>query len=499
MPIDVARHEKLAAEVLPRPRLLAGGDWSASSTGGTIEHVNPATGQVQAEIPMAGERDVDSAVVAASAAAPAWRDLPPLERRAVLAELARLVERDRDRLAAILTLEAGLPIAVTETFVRRGADFLAYNASVAETTEGQIIQVDPAHSLDYVLPEPYGVVALIMTWNGGLSALGRKAGAALAAGNTVVIKPSELAPFSTVRFAELAAEAGFPPGVINVVHGDGAAGDRLVRAPSVRKVSFTGGVDAARRIQASAATGPKPVALELGGKSANIIFEDADVEAASISAAAGALYMAGQGCALPTRLLVHSSLHDEVLDRVVRAANAMAVGDPLLPTTVIGPIVSEPQLQRILAMVDDAVTANAGTICIGGGRLDELRPGSFVGPTILDGVDLKSTIAQEEIFGPILCVFSFADDDEAVELANATDYGLLAYVHTRSVDRAHAMARRLDAGSISVNGFQGGASRGSVAAPFGGVKASGFGREGGRAGVEEFLVPKNVFIGLSRG
>jgi aldehyde dehydrogenase (NAD+) len=496
MSIDTGKHEKLAAEVLPKLRLLVDGAWQDRGSGGSTPQVNPSTGRVQGEIPMAGDREIDDAAAAAQAAAGAWRDTTPLDRRILLTELARLVQENKEQLATILTLETGLPSAVTRAFAQRGADFLAYNGSVAETTEGDVIQVDPMHGLHYVLPEPYGVVALIMTWNGGLSALGRKAGAALAAGNTVVIKPSELAPFSAVRFAELALQAGFPPGVINVVHGHGAAGDRLVRSRDVRKVSFTGGISAARRIQASASAAPKPVALELGGKSANIIFPDADVERATTMAATGALYMSGQGCALPTRLLVHSSIHDEVLERVVALAERMAIGDPLLPATLMGPIVSEGHLGRILAMVGRAIDGNAGEICTGGSRHEALRPGAFMQATVLSHVDPNSEIAQQEVFGPVLTVFSFEDDDEAVTMANSTEYGLAASLHTRSLARAHTVSRRLEAGSVAVNGGGGPGSRGGVAMPFGGVKASGYGREGGRAGVQEFISPKSISIGL---
>jgi acyl-CoA reductase-like NAD-dependent aldehyde dehydrogenase len=494
--IDSALHEKLAAQLLPRPRMLVDGQWSEGSAGGSLAHVNPATAQPQADVPLAGEREVDDAVAAAQAAAADWRDMPPFERGALLERLGRLIEQDTERLGTILALETGLPIAVTNVFARRGADYMSYNGSVAATTQGSVVQVDPAHGLDYVQPEPYGVVALIMTWNGGLSALARKAGAALAAANTVVIKPSELAPFSSVRFAELAIEAGFPPGVINVVHGDAVAGDRLVRTDAVRKVSFTGGVGAARRIQAAAAAAPKPVAMELGGKSANIVFGDADVAKAAQAAAVGALYMSGQGCALPTRLLIHQSIYDDVLERVLAAARLLAIGDPLAATTVLGPIVTERQLQRILSMADRARDAAAGELRMGGGRLAELGPGWFMEPTVFAAVDPQAEIAQEEVFGPLLTVFSFSDDDEAVALANSTAYGLAAYVHTCSLERAHRITRRLECGSVTVNSSVGTRRRGAVATPFGGVKASGFGREGGRAGVEEFLSSKTVSIGI---
>jgi aldehyde dehydrogenase (NAD+) len=409
--------------------------------------------------------------------------------------LARLVEENSDQLAAIMTLETGLPLSFTKAAAFGGADSLQYNASVAATMEGQLIQGNPAQSFNYVLPEPYGVVALINTWNGGASALGRKAGAALAAGNTIVIKPSELAPFSTVRWAELGLEAGFPPGVINIVHGEGAVGDRIVRARDVRKVSFTGGVATARRIQASAAEGPKPVVFELGGKSANIIFADADIDAAA-SSAAGAFFMSGQGCVLPTRLLVHTDIYEEVLDRVRNAAAKIAVGDPLDPGTAMGPIVSERDLGRLVASVEHAVEGKDAELTFGGKRLDGLRPGFFMQPTILERVDPQSQVATEELFGPVLSAFSFDEDDEAVHLANDTEYGLAAYVQTRSLQRAHEMARRLESGTISINGFRGNSNRGGGGQPFGGVKNSGFGREGGKAGVEEFIATKSVSIGL---
>jgi aldehyde dehydrogenase (NAD+) len=497
MAVDVERHEARAAALLPEARLLIGDSWTNRGGGGSLEHVNPSTARVQAEIPLAGVDDVDAAVAAAEAAAPGWRDTTPLRRRELLAALAERIRRSADDFSTLLTLETGLPRGIAGSFTERGTDFLDYNASLAETTEGQLIPVNPVGGLDYVVPEPYGVVALIMTWNGGLSALGRKAGAALAAGNTIVVKPSELAPFSAIRFAECALDVGFPPGVVNVVHGDGVAGDHLVRSKAVRKVSFTGGIGAARRIQESAAAAPKPVALELGGKSANIVFADANIEAAARAAATGALFMSGQGCALPTRLLVQSSVHDRVLELVLEHAAAMTTDDPLIPTTVIGPIVSRGHHDRILGMIGRAVDGKAGELRIGGGTVEDLGHGYFLEATVFSDVDPASEIAQEEVFGPVLSVFRFDDDDEAVALANGTDYGLNAFVHTASLDRAHAMARRLEAGSVSVNGFQGASNRGGVAQPFGGIKGSGFGREGGKAGIAEFLTSKNVYIGLA--
>jgi aldehyde dehydrogenase (NAD+) len=496
MAIDLDLHKTRAAEVLPPPRLLIGDRWVERGGGGSREHVNPATGRVQAEVPIAGSEEVGAAVDAAEAAARMWRDTPPIRKRELLAALGERVRRSGDELSTLLTLETGLPIRLAQSLAVRGADFLGYNASLAETLEGQLVASNPIGAIDYVIPEPYGVVALIMTWNGGISGLGRKCGAALAAGNTVVIKASELAPFTAVRFAELALEIGIPPGVINVVHGDATSGELLVRSKAVRKISFTGGIEAARKIQEAAASAPKPVAFELGGKAANIVFSDADIERAARSAAGGAFFMAGQGCALPTRLLAHSSIHDQLLEMVLKVVESLPVGDPLQPSTVVGPIVSEEHCARIATIIERAVEMGSGDLRTGGGRIEDLAPGHFLEPTIFTDVDPGSEIAQKEVFGPVLSVFRFEDDDEAVALANGTDYGLSAFVHTSSLDRAHVVARRLEAGSVSVNGFEGADNRGGVAQPFGGVKSSGFGREGGKAGVEEFLTAKNVYIGL---
>jgi aldehyde dehydrogenase (NAD+) len=496
MSVNVKTHADRAAALLPKSRFLVGDSWKTKGGAGSLQHVNPATSEVQAEIPIADDDDVDAAVEAAGGAAAAWRDTPPIRRRELLVALANRIRQSADDYSTLLTLESGLPLSLARSLTERGSDFLDYYASLAATTEGQLIPVNPTGGLNYVIPEPYGVVALIMTWNGGLSALGRKAGAALAAGNTVVVKPSELAPFSALRFAECALDVGFPPGVVNVVQGDAVSGDHLVRHELVRKVSFTGGIGAARRIQASAAAAPKPVALELGGKSANIVFADANIEAAARAAASGALYMSGQGCALPTRLLIQSAVYDRVLDLVLEAASAMVLGDPLEPKTVMGPIISSGHRDRILGMIDRAVASGAGELRVGGGPAEDLRPGFFVEATVLSDVDPAAEIAQQEVFGPVLSVFRFERDDEAVEIANGTDYGLNASVHTSSLDRAHAMARRLEAGAVSVNGFQGASNRGGVAQPFGGIKGSGFGREGGKAGIAEFLTSKNVYIGL---
>jgi acyl-CoA reductase-like NAD-dependent aldehyde dehydrogenase len=292
-----------------------------------------------------------------------------------------------------------------------------------------------------------------------------------------------------VRFAELALEAGLPPGVLNVVPGGAEAGQALVRDPRIGKISFTGGTATARRIVEAAGT--TPVALELGGKSANIVFPDADLDTAvAVAAFLGAGLLSGQGCALPTRLLVHADVHDELVERVAAQAGALPVGDPLEPGTVVGPLVNRAAQERVLGVIDRAA-ADGGRVVLGGGVPEATDPGGcFVAPTVVADVAPGSELATQEVFGPVLAVLRFEDEEEALAMANDSDFGLAAYLHTRDLSRALRMVERLDAGTVTVNGFP----PMSPSAPFGGFKASGFGKEGGRHGIEEFVRRKNVTI-----
>ena len=298
------------------------------------------------------------------------------------------------------------------------------------------------------MPEPYGVVGAIVPWNGPLMGMGQKCGPALAAGNTVVAKPPEIAPFGAIAFAELALEAGLPPGVVNVVPGGAVAGEALVRHPGVDKVSFTGGTATARLVMAAAAETLTPLALELGGKSANVIFPDADLDAAvQASAFLGCTLLSGQGCALPTRLYVHDDVYDEVVGRLVAQVEAVTVGDPLDRRTLMGPVVTEAACERILGVVARAGAEGAGTLLTGGARLGgDLAGGYFVAPTVFGDVDHGSDLARNEIFGPVLSVLRFADEDEVVAQVNDSDYGLGAYLHTRDVSRALRLAKAFEVG-----------------------------------------------------
>ena len=321
--------------------------------------------------------------------------------------------------------------------------------------------------------------------------MGQKVAPALAAGNAVVVKPPELAPFGALRFAELALEAGLPPGVLNVVPGGAEAGQALVGDPRVGKISFTGGTRTAEAIMATAARHATPSVMELGGKSANIVFADADLDVAvPVAAFLGAALLSGQGCALPTRLFVQAEVYDEVVARVVAQVEALGVGDPLDRRTIVGPVVTEAALERILGVVDRA-RGDGSALLTGGHRLGgPLRDGYFVAPTVFGEVRHGSDLATHEVFGPVLAVLRFDDEDEVVARANDSAFGLAAYVHTTDVSRALRVVERLDVGTVTVNGFP----PMSPSAPFGGVKASGFGREGGRAGIEEYVWRKNVTI-----
>jgi aldehyde dehydrogenase (NAD+) len=393
----------------------------------------------------------------------------------------------------IAALEMGLCSAMSAQ-VDAAFEWTHYYAGWADKIEGIVASgFSPADEFAYTLAEPYGVIGHIITWNAPLLSLSMKVPASLAAGNTVVIKPAEFTPFTALLFVEVAREAGIPDGVINVVQGNGSAGEALVRHPGVGKVSFTGGPSTAKRIMATAAESLKPVLFELGGKSPNLLFDDADLDAAVAYSAAFSMSCVGQGCALPTRLLVEESIYDEVVETVVATVEALPVGDPLDPASYFGPLVSAAARERVVAMIDDARDVSAGKLRTGGSRMD--TAGFFVEPTVFVDVDNSSDLAQHEVFGPVLAVTSFRDEEHAVELANDTAYGLSAYIQSRDVRRVNRLVPRLRAGTIFVN--QGPNPITQPGRPFGGIGMSGFGREGGKAGLDEFLMVKGVGIGRS--
>ena len=472
---------------LLRAGLLIGGTWLEQSSGGLLEHVNPTTGKPQQTFPLAGQTEVDEAVDAARAALRAWRRVAPADRRRALFRLAELIREHGDELITISMLECGIPSTPARAAIT--ADWVEHAAGWSERLYGDVIPTDAA-LFDYTTREPVGIVAVLLTWNAPLNALGLTVAPPLAAGCTVVLKPSELAPFTALRFGTLCLEAGIPPGVVNVLAGDGATGAALVGHTGVDKVSFTGGRGTAQKIAATCAHTLKPALLELGGKSANLVFADADLDRA-LSTTLVFTARTGQGCTCPTRLLVQDSIYDEFVEKAAAAARALRVGDPFAPDTEMGPVISQAACDRILGLVDRAQSDGA-TLVTGGRRLDgELEAGFFVEPTVLADVDNTSELGREEVFGPVLAAMRFDDEDDAVALANDSEYGLAAYVHTRDISRALRLASELEAGSIGING---GTVPGGPFAPFGGTKQSGYGKIGGLAGVLEFTRTKNVQV-----
>jgi acyl-CoA reductase-like NAD-dependent aldehyde dehydrogenase len=480
-------------ELLPDPRPFVGGRRLDPAGGDAVQHIYAATGRATTVVPSGRAAEIDAAVGAAAAARPRWRRVHGRDRRGMLQRAARLLEREADDLATLQTVESGVPLQFARGVPGAAADFLDYYAGWSDKGGGELIDTWPAPALDYALEEPYGIVGVIVPWNTPLVSLAQIAGAALAAGNCVVLKPPELAPFTALRAAELFAEAGLPDGVLNVVPGGPAAGDALVRHPAVGKVHFTGSVDTGRRVLAAAGESLTPVGLELGGKSAHLIFADADPRAAARQALSGLIILSGQGCANGTRVLIEAPLYDEVTELILKRLRRLPVGDPLRADTIVGPVVSQAACARIVGIVERARDAGDGELLTGGERLGgELAEGYFVAPAVFGEVDPASPLAQEEIFGPVLALQRFDDEDEALSLANGTRYGLAGYVHTADLRRAHRVAAGLEVGNVWVNGYYGV----PPSMPFGGAKQSGHGRIGGRLGLREFTRPKNVWVAL---
>jgi acyl-CoA reductase-like NAD-dependent aldehyde dehydrogenase len=479
------------AEALPSGLFIAG-RWASESGGGTMEHVNPATGRVQRTFPVAGVAEVNESVAAAKAALGDYRQWSPADRRDLLLRIAALCRSHAAEFATIGTLECGMIQPVANGMGASAAKWFEYYAGWTDKIVGE---VTPGAGLNYTLIEPYGVVAVILTWNGPTGSIGMKVAAALAAGCTVVLKPPELAPFSSNLFARICVEAGLPSGVLNVIPGGPEAGTALVSHPDVDKISFTGGPGTARAIQKACADSLTPLILELGGKSANIVFEDADIEHAAAVAVRGLTRLSGQVCHAPTRLLIQDSVYAAVTGRVAELLDAVQVGLPTDAASAMGPVISGPACDRIMSVIEGARRDAAGRLLAGGNRLGgELAEGFFIRPTAFGDVDNQSPLAQQEVFGPVLAAMRFRDEEEAIELANATPYGLAGHLQTKDLARAHRVAARLDAGNVSVNG---GLVNAGPEAPFGGVKDSGYGKEGGRAGIEEYVRVKNVNVNLA--
>jgi aldehyde dehydrogenase (NAD+) len=474
-------------------RLFIGGDFVDAAEGGTVEVIDPHDCSVLAQVAEARALDVDRAVEAAAAAFPAWASTPAAARGRLLLRLADLIEEHADELAELESRDTGHPLRdSTRLDVPRTAAAFRYFGGIADKVEGTVVPVE-AGFLNYVEREPLGVVGQIVPWNFPLMFCSWKLGPALAAGNTVVLKPSELTPLTSLRLAEMLVEVGVPPGVVNIVPGYGAiAGQRLAEHPGVAKVSFTGSTAVGRRIVEASAGNLKRVHLELGGKGANVVFADADLDAARNGSAFAIFHNQGQACIAGSRLILHEDIADEFLDGFVELARSIRLGPPLDPDTEMGPLTSPMHRDRVLGYVK--VALDEGGEVLAGGREPQdpaLATGCYVEPTVVRA-DPTARVCQEEVFGPFVAVTTFRTDDEAIALANGTDYGLGAGLWTRDLSRAHRMGRAFRSGMVWVNSYK----RASPGSPFGGVGQSGYGREMGFEAMREYTEAKSVWVNV---
>ena len=480
-----------------RNQLWIANAWVDAQEGATFPTTNPATGDVITQVAEGRAADIDRAVQAAREAmkSPAWRRMNPHKRAELLWKLADAIEANADELAALETADNGKPY-----FESRKVDLpsivenFRYFAGMADKIQGSTIPV-AGPFLNYTLREPVGVVGIITPWNFPLSLAAWKVAPALATGNAVVLKPAEQTPLTALRLGELAAEVGFPEGVLNVVPGFGpTAGSALVRHPGVDAIAFTGSTEVGKTVMREAADTLKKVSLELGGKSPNIVFADADLKSAVRGATTGIFYGKGEVCAAGSRILVERSVYDDFVTEFGARAESMTIGDPMEKTTRLGAIVSEAQVKRIMGYVESG-KAEGARLVTGGERATVNGKGNFVKATVFADVTPEMRIARDEIFGPVAAILPFDDEDHAVQTANRTIYGLAAGIWTRDVARAHRVAEQIHAGTVWINTY----NQYDSASPFGGYKLSGFGRDlGWESALEKYTQVKSVWVALER-
>jgi aldehyde dehydrogenase (NAD+) len=476
-------------------RLLINNEWTGSAT--HFDTINPATGEVLTQIVEASTSEVDRAVQSARRAVDdrsgPWRKMSASECGRLIWKLADLVEKNIDELAEIETIDNGKPIFESRYVdMPMVADVLRYYAGLATKIHGETVNTGDA-AFTYTLREPVGVVGMIVPWNFPLLLASWKLGPALACGNTVVLKPAEQTPLSALRFGELAIEAGLPAGVLNIVTGGAATGEAVVQHPGIDKIAFTGSTAVGKEIMRSAADTMKRVTLELGGKSPNIVCADSDLDGAVKGAITGIFYGKGEVCNAGSRLFIENKVRDEFTEKLVARAKKMQPADPLDPKTRMGAVVSEQQMKTVLGYIDAGQKEGAKLIT-GGKRVSvDGSKGFFIEPTIFGDVKNEMTIAQEEIFGPVLSMISFDDIEQAVEQANQNPYGLAAAVWTRDIKKAHRISRLLRAGTVWINTY----GLMDAALPFGGYKQSGFGRELGAHAVEHYTELKSVWLNMT--
>jgi betaine-aldehyde dehydrogenase len=466
---------------------------TSPAAGERFASFNPATGEVLGYVTVAGATQVNAAVRAARKGQVTWAAMPGAERSKILRRAAQLLRSRNEELAELETRDTGKPIQETRVVdVMSGADCLEYFASLAQSLSGEHLDLG-AQAFGYTRREPLGVVAGIGAWNYPLQIACWKAAPALACGNAMIFKPAELTPLTAVKLEEIFLEAGLPGGVFQVVQGFAETGRLLSRHPDIRKVSLTGEVGTGKAVMADAAQTLKSVTLELGGKSPLIVFEDAKLDNAVAGALLANFYSSGQVCSNATRVFVHSSVKEEFLKRLIKRVSAMRVGDPLDPTTQVGSLVSEQHMQKVLSYIERG-RAEGARLVVGGTRITagDLSRGYFVAPTVFDGCRDDMAIVREEIFGPVMSILEFGEENEVIERANATEFGLAAGVFTNDLTRAHRVIARLQAGTCWINHY----NVTPIELPFGGVKMSGLGRENGRAAIEHYTQLKSVYVAM---
>ncbi|MEJ8857606.1 aldehyde dehydrogenase family protein [Variovorax robiniae] len=476
-----------------RHQLFIDGQFVDAESGETLATLNPHDNSTIAEVALAGKADVDKAVVAAQRAFPKWSRLAAADRGRILLRLADLIEANSEELARLESLDTGHPIRDSRNLdVPRTAACFRYFGGMADKFQGETIPVE-AGFLNYTLREPVGVVGQVVPWNFPLMFTSWKMAPALAAGNTIVMKPAEITPLSSLRIAELMAEAGLPEGVVNMVPGLGSvAGQHIAEHMDIAKVAFTGSTATGRRVIQASASNLKKVQLELGGKGANIVFEDANLLAAVNGSAWAIFHNQGQACIAGSRLILHENIADAFLEKFIPLAQSVRLGNPLDATTEMGPLTSALHRERVLSYVD--VARGQGGEVLAGGKSPggELASGCYVEPTIVRAKSYLDRVAQEEVFGPFVTVLTFKTDEEALQIANGTDYGLGSGLWTSNLQRAHKFARELHAGMVWINSYK----RVNPGSPFGGVGQSGYGREMGFDAMREYTQVKSVWVNV---
>ncbi len=468
-----------------------GGQWVEGS-GQEFTSTDPYSGREWVALTSATVGDVQKAITVAREAAEDWAHTPGVERGRLMDRLAHAVLDRLDELAEVETHDSGKVFRENRAQIAFAARNYHFHAGNADKITGEYKPLDSDEMVDFTSREPFGVTALITACNSPLSQLANKLAPALAAGNTAVVKPSEHASTSTLVFAALLDEVGFPPGVVNVVTGAGETGTALTSDPRVDLISLTGGLPTARRVAANAAQNLVPCVFELGGKSANIVFEDADLDRAIVGALAGVFAAAGQTCIAGSRLLLQDSIYEEVVQRICARTEEIRLGDPMESTTDMGPIAHQAQYDSVLQHINEAIEDGARLVT--GGRYEEPSPALFIRPTVFADIEPNMRLAMHEVFGPVLAIMRFRDEDEAVRIANGTDYGLASGIWTQDITRAHSVAKRLVAGTVWVNTYRASAAQ----APFGGFKQSGYGRERGSDALLDYTRTKNTMIDLSK-